>query len=76
MYGIPAPSHSTPWSLEQKDAAIAWGPHLFVSKFYSSFLLEGMMDYVHMGYWIVLPYHSIHHFTHLKVVPTGVVPQQ
>jgi hypothetical protein len=34
------------------------------------------MDYVTMGYWIVLPYHSVRHFTHLKVAPACVVPQQ
>jgi hypothetical protein len=27
MHGVSAPSHSIPWTLTQKDAAVARGPH-------------------------------------------------
>jgi hypothetical protein len=37
--------------------------------------MEDMWDYVHMGYWTVLPFRTVRHLCHLKLAPAGVIPQ-
>jgi hypothetical protein len=34
-----------------------------------------MYDYAQMGYWTILPYHTIHTHPALRLSPSGVVPQ-
>jgi hypothetical protein len=34
-----------------------------------------MYDYVHMGYWVVLPYSAVRHYPALHLAPAGV-PQR
>lgn len=75
-HGVPAPSTAPPWTLAQKDQAVYRGPHPSAAKHYSAFLLEDMYDYVHMGYWVVLPYSAIRSLPHLKLAPSGVIPQR
>jgi hypothetical protein len=74
--GIPAPSATPPWSFRQKDAAVRRDPHLSASRLYSRFLLEDMYDMVRIGFWLVLPYSAIRHQRHLKISPSGVIPQR
>jgi hypothetical protein len=42
---------------------------------YRNFLIEDMLDMVEKGYWAVLPFSTLQHYTHLKLSPEGVVPQ-
>jgi hypothetical protein len=58
------------------QAAVARGPHPSTARYYISFLLEDMFDYVQMGLWVVLPFHAISHYSHLKLAPAGVAPQR
>jgi hypothetical protein len=74
--GVPAPSTAAPWTFHQKDEAYHRGPHPSAATHYAAFLLEDMYDYVHRGYWIVLPYEAVRHLPHLKLAPSGVVPQR
>jgi hypothetical protein len=74
-HGVPAPLSTPPWSLAQKDAAVQRGPHPSASKIHTTFLLEDMYDMVRIGYWVVLPYLA-GHYSHLKIAPSGVVPQR
>ena len=37
---------------------------------------EEMPDMIQHHYWIVLPYQVVRVFSHLKIAPTGVVPQR
>ena len=75
-HGVPAPSTAPPWTLAQKDQAVHRGPHPSAARHYAAFLLEDMYDYVHMGYWVVLPYSAIRSLPHLKLAPSGVIPQR
>jgi len=59
--GVPAPSHSQPWSKSKL-------PHLL--------RFEDFLDMVQKGYWTILPFSSLKHFSHLKLSPAVVVPQQ
>jgi hypothetical protein len=45
-------------------------------KHYRDFLIADMYDYVQMGYWVVAPYNAIRHYKHLRLAPSGVVPQR
>lgn len=74
--GVPAPSAMPPWLPHQRFDAIARGPHPSASAQFSSFILEDMLDYVNMGYWVVLPYTAVSQYPHLKLAPAGVVPQR
>jgi hypothetical protein len=75
-HGVPAPSASVPWSTARRYQALQRGPHPSASRQYSRFLLEDMWDYVHMGYWTVLPFDAVQHLPHLKLEPSRVVPQR
>jgi hypothetical protein len=35
-----------------------------------------MFDHVQMGYWLVLPYHTVYKIPHLRLAPSRVVPQR
>jgi hypothetical protein len=53
------------------------GPtHPSAARTYTQFLLENMVEMVQMGYWLVLPFSTVWGHPHLKLVPSGIVPQQ
>jgi len=35
-----------------------------------------MLDYVNKKFWVVLPFHAVRQYAHLKLAPSGVVPQR
>jgi len=74
--GVPAPSAAPPWSTTRQDAATSRGPHPSAARTYTQFLLEDMFDMVRMGYWLVLPFSAVRGQPHLKLAPSGVVPQR
>lgn len=74
--GVPAPSSGPPWTLQQKDAVFARGPHVSANRLFRDFLQADMLDYVKKGFWVVLPYSAVRHLPHLKLAPSGVVPQR
>jgi hypothetical protein len=74
--GVPALSTTPPWSRAAKLQAIRRGPHVSASTRFASFLLADMYDYVQVGYWAVLPFHALQHYSQLKLSPAGVVPQR
>jgi hypothetical protein len=76
MTGVPLICSDPPWPIHLKDTVYHRGPHKSAVQDYAAFLLEDMWDYVHMGYWVVLPYHSIRTQPHLRLAPAGVVPQR
>jgi hypothetical protein len=74
--GVPAPSSSLPWTLQQKFDAFARGPHPSASLLHRAFLHEDMHDMIQKGYWVVLPLSAVINQPHLKLAPAGVVPQR
>ncbi len=74
--GVPAPSSATPWTLQQKDDVFARGPRVSANRLFRNFLHADMLDYVRKGFWVVLPYSVVRHLPHLKLAPSGVVPQR
>jgi hypothetical protein len=74
--GVPAIMTSAPWTTRQQDAMANRGPHPSAQRVHTNFLLEDMYNMVHMGYWVVLPYSSLRGHPHLKLAPSGVVPQR
>jgi hypothetical protein len=75
-HGVPAPSSAPPLPVLQQDAAANHGPHPSASGSYKNFILQDMFDYVHIGYWLVLPYLALRGHPSLKIAPSGVVPQR
>ncbi len=75
-HGVPAPSSAPPWPVLQQDAAANRGPHPSASRSYKHFILQDMFDYVHMGYWLVLPYLALRGHPSQKIAPSSVVPQR
>jgi hypothetical protein len=73
--GVPAPSQSKPWPFSRKLQAYCRGPHVSAAKIYAPFVLEDMYNMVREGYWCVLPFAAVAHFSQLKLSPAGVVPQ-
>ena len=73
--GVPVLLTTKPWSLEQKDAAIARGNHPSVNAF-SDFIREEMLDMRKKGIFVVLPYHLIRDHPALRISPLGCVPQR
>jgi hypothetical protein len=76
LTGIPAPSTAMPWTSATCKQVLRRGPHVSASKLYREFLMEDMLDYVTKKFWVVLPYSAVKHYTHLKLAPSGVVPQR
>ena len=73
--GQPVCLSSPPWSLSQKDAAVARGPHPSARE-YSAFLRGEMYQMCLRGQWVVLPYSLVRKMPGLRVSPPGVVPQR
>jgi len=74
--GIPAPSASAPWSTTHRKQVLHRGPHMSAAHLFCEFLLEDMSDMVTKTFWVVLPYSAVCHLRHLKLAPSGVVPQR
>jgi hypothetical protein len=72
--GAPVLFRTPPWTQQQKDDAIARGPHQS-SHQYVEFLREELADMVDRATWLVLPYHRLRELRDLRVSPMGVVPQ-
>jgi hypothetical protein len=75
LHGVPAPSSSPPWSYTKLSDVLRRGAHSSAQHQYRNFLIEDMLDMVEKGYWAVLPFSILQHYTHLKLSPEGVVPQ-
>jgi hypothetical protein len=43
---------------------------------FKDFLMEDVLDYITKKFWVVLTYNAVKHYTHLKLAPSGVVPQR
>jgi hypothetical protein len=65
---------TAPWSTDEKDHAIARGPHQS-ALLHRAFLEDEMADMVEKGQWLVLPYKLLRHLPQLRISPIGVVPQ-
>ena len=74
-HGVPAPSHSPPWTKQQLQTVLNRGAHVSAKRLYREFLFEDILDMVQKGYWTVLPFSAVQHLTHLKLSLAGVVPQ-
>jgi hypothetical protein len=74
--GIPAPSMATPWSMKQKQDVIRRGAHSSAKHQFRQFLWDDMQDMVAKGFWTILPFHVVKLYPHLKLAPSGVVPQR
>lgn len=66
---------SAPWGTTCCDAAMARGPHKSAHD-ERAFVFQEMQDFCIQGYWAVLPYAAVRHWTGLRVSPLGVVPQR
>jgi hypothetical protein len=62
--------------MSQRDAIHSRGPHRSAAVDYADFLLADLHDYVRMGFWTVLPYHTVRSLAPLRLAPAGVVPQR
>jgi hypothetical protein len=74
--GVPAPSSSPPWSKAMLRTALRRGAHASAKFQFREFLHEDLLDMVSKGYWTLLPFSAVQHYTHLKLPPCGVVPQR
>jgi len=60
----------------RRRQVLSRGPHFSAERLFRQFLMEDMLDMVHKNFWMVLPYKAVQHFPHLKLAPSGVVPQR
>jgi hypothetical protein len=74
--GVPAMSASPPWTSRQRLYALRCGAHPSATHHFRTFLHEDLLDMVAKGYWAILPYNAVRHLPHLKLSPSGVVPQR
>jgi len=72
--GFPVVLSTPPWTLEQRDHAVARGPHQSAHQFLD-FLRDELADMVDRATWMVLPYHRLRELHNLRLSPMGVVPQ-
>ena len=73
--GQPVALRTAPWTVEQKDAAVARGPHPSAVE-YTDFLRGEMLEMCRRRQWIVLPYSSVRHRRGVRISPPGVIPQR
>lgn len=66
---------TAPWTLHRLDAAVTRGSHKSAHQD-REFVLEEMMDFCRQGYWMVVPYAAVRHWTNLRLSPIGAVPQR
>ncbi|KAI2506960.1 adenylate kinase [Fragilaria crotonensis] len=69
-------SASGPWGTTLCDTAVHRGSHKS-AHLDRAFVFEEMLDFCAQGYWAVLPYSEVRHWTALRVSPFGAaVPQR
>ena len=73
--GVPVLLKTRPWTLKEKDLAMARGNHLSARQF-TEFLRIEMGDMRKKGIFIVIPYDLVRHLDGLRLFPMGVVPQR
>jgi len=73
--GAPVLLHTKPWTLAQKDAAIARGPHPSANE-HEPFLRQEMLEMCQRHQWMVIPYSLVRHEPTLRISPPGVIPQR
>ena len=73
--GVPVLLKTRPWTLKEKDLAMARGNHLSARQF-TEFLRIEMGDMRKKGIFIVIPYDLVRHLDGLRLSPMGVVPQR
>jgi hypothetical protein len=74
--GAPLLSSVAPWCTRRRNVAYRRGPHRSAQHQFKDFLHDDMLDMIHKRYWTVLPYSAVRHLPHLKLAPSGVVPQR
>lgn len=57
--GIPAPSHSKPWSKQHLLTVYRRGAHASALHQFRDFLFEDMLDMVQKKYWVILPFKTV-----------------
>ena len=73
--GVPVLLTSEPWTLQQKDAAMARGNHPSALAF-TTFLREEFADMRSKGMFLILPYDLVRHLPQLRLSPIGCIPQR
>jgi hypothetical protein len=76
LNGVPAPSQEKPWSTARLLNTLKQGAHVSAKHLFKDFLFEDLLDMVQKGYWTVLPFSAMKSCQHLKLSPSGVVPQR
>ena len=74
-HGVPVLVQSEPWTLAQKDNAMARGNHPSAHSF-TEFLRTEMGDMREKGMFIVIPYSLVRKHRQLRISPLGCVPQR
>ena len=69
--GVPVQSCASPWTLEQKDAAVERGCHPSAN-LHSSFVREEMAEFIENNFWMVLPYDAVRDLPNLMFTPLAV----
>lgn len=64
-----------PWSLSQRDDAVARGSHKS-AHMDRAFVFDELRDFCEQGYWIALPYSAVRNWNSVRVSPIGAVPQR
>lgn len=58
--GVPCLTTTAPWTLAQKDEAVARGPHVSCLE-QEQFIFEEMQAVTSKGQWMILPYEAVRH---------------
>jgi hypothetical protein len=73
---VPAPSQEKPCPIARLRNTLKKGAHVSAKHPFKDFLFEDLLDMVQKGYWTVLPFSAVKSYQHLKLSPSGVVPQR
>ena len=73
--GAPVEFTTTEWSQDRLQDAIDRGSHASAHD-YLGFTEREMVDFIHKGYWIVLPADVARYIPQTRLSPLGVVPQR
>lgn len=74
-HGVPVKMTTAPWPQPLKDERVRRGSHKSCQD-HRDFIRGELLDFVEKGFWILLPYHRIKHWTQLRVSPLGCIPQR
>ena len=69
--GVPAHTKTEPWSLEQKDEAVARGCHPSATA-HAEFVRDEMASFIENNFWLVLPYDLVRDLLLLRLTPLAV----